>query len=172
MAGQHTHTGRAAQPAPTPTGTTTENGLGLRERWRQRRAEHRRRVIVQWLRRTANQAGQRDPIARRRQPLLHYRAAAVRSDLLEIAAALERAPNPAPASVATLGELLANGCDSPLYNPDIHVSELRATLDRVRAGLWGQDSPRPAAIGDNADRNAMPVDEINRVRASDPRHYE
>jgi hypothetical protein len=172
MAGQHKSTGRANQPTPTPTGTTTENGLGIRERWRRRRAEHRRRVIVQWLRQTANRAEEPHPIARRRQPLLHYRAAAVHSELLEIAAALERAQNPAPASIATLRELLANGCDSPLYNPDIHVSELHATLHHARAGLCGQDARRPEAIRDNAARNALPVDEINRVRASDPHRYE
>jgi hypothetical protein len=37
--------------------------------------------------------------------------------------------------MAALRELLANGCDSPLYNPHIHVSELRAILHGVRAGL-------------------------------------
>ncbi|HEX4011555.1 MAG TPA: hypothetical protein VHX62_16155 [Solirubrobacteraceae bacterium] len=171
MAGQHTYTGRAHHTTPTATGTTTGNSLPIRERWRRRRAERRRRVIVQWLRRTANRADEPDPIARRRQPLLQYRAAAVRGELLEIATALERAQNPSPASVATLRELLANGCDSPLYNPDIHVSELRATLSQVRAGLSGQDAPRPAAIRDSAGRDALPGGEVNRVRASDPHHH-
>ena len=92
-------------------------------------------MIVKWLRRTANRTEQPHPIARRRQALLHYRAAAVRTELLEIAVTLERAHTPDPACVATLHELLANGCDSALYNPDIHVSELRATLHYVRAGL-------------------------------------
>ncbi len=59
----------------------------------------------------------------------------MRTELLEIAATLERAQNPDPACVATLHELLANGCDSPLYNPDIHISELYATVHYVRAGL-------------------------------------
>jgi hypothetical protein len=67
--------------------------------------------------------------------LLHYRAAAVRTELLEIAATLERSDNPDPACIAELHDLLANGCDSPLYNPHIHVSELRATLHHVRVRL-------------------------------------
>ena len=87
------------------------------------------------MRRTANRAPQPDPIASRRQPLLCDRAAAVRSELLGIAAILERAQCPDPASSAVLHQLLANGCDSPLYNPEIHVLELRATLYGVRAGL-------------------------------------
>jgi hypothetical protein len=171
MAGQVKYRRRRHQ-LPTPTGTTTENGLGIRERWRRRRAEHRRRVVVRSLRRIASRAEESNPIARYGQPLLQYRAAAVRSELLEIAAALERAQSPAPASVATLRELLTNGCDSPLYNPDIHVSELRATLNHARAGLWGQDAPRPEAIRDDAGSNAPHVDEISRARASAPSHSE
>ena len=114
--------------------------VGLLEGRRQWTAAHRRRVLVRWVRRTANRAPQPDPIARRRQPLLCDRAAAVRSELLEIAAVLERAQCPDPASIAVLHELLANGCDSPLYNPEIHVSELRATLYDVRT--W-DSSPTP-----------------------------
>jgi hypothetical protein len=66
---------------------------------------------------------------------MHYRAAAVRADLLEIAAALERTPTPDPACIATLHKLLSNGCNSPLYNPRIPMSELHATLDDVRSEL-------------------------------------
>jgi hypothetical protein len=64
--------------------------------------------------------------------LLHYRAAAVRTDLLEIAATLEHAHDPDPARIAALHNVLANGCDSPLYNADIHTSEPKATLIRSR----------------------------------------
>ena len=92
-------------------------------------------MIVQWLRRTANRTDEPHPLARRRQALLHYRAAAVRTELLEIAATLEHTHNPDPDCIAALHDLLANGCDSPLYNPDIHVSELRATLHYVRSRL-------------------------------------
>jgi hypothetical protein len=166
MTSQHKHTGHPHQPTPPPTGTTTRSGRGARAWWRQRRAERRRRVIVQWLRRTADRTEEPDPIARRRQPLLHYRVAAVRTELLETAAALERAQNPAPASVETLRELLANACDSPLYNPDIHVSELHATLHHVRAGL-GADGAPPAAIQKTAARHAPPVVDASQGRGLD-----
>ena len=166
--GKPTHNTRGIRTSPPrPPGTTTASSRGIREWWRQRRAEHRRRVIVHWLRRTANRAEEPHPIARRRQPLLHYRAAAVRTELLEIAAALERAQNPDPAAVATLRELLANGCDSPLYNPDIHVSELHATLHHVRAGL-GADAAPPAAIHKTAARHAPPAAETSHGRMLDP----
>jgi hypothetical protein len=114
------------------------------ERYRQRRATrkhrrlvsaHNRRVIAKWLRRTARHAQRGHPLADRRETLLHYRVAAVRADLLEIAALLERTRHPDAACVAALRELLANGCDSPLYNADIHISELQATLHYVRSGL-------------------------------------
>jgi hypothetical protein len=63
----------------------------------------------------------------------------VRSELLEIAAILEHALNPDPACIGDLQELLANGCDSPLYNADIHVSELQSTLHYIRASLTAPD---------------------------------
>jgi hypothetical protein len=68
--------------------------------------------------------------------LLHYRAAAVRTDLLEIAALLEQANNPDPACITVLHHLLANDtADSPLYNPETSFTELEAILAKVRAGL-------------------------------------
>jgi hypothetical protein len=134
MAIEDNRTGPVQPLTRTSTGATID-GAGFLVRWRLRMAERQRRVIVQWLRRTANRAGETDPMVRRREPLLHYRVAAVRTDLLEIAATLERSHDPDPACVAELHDLLANGCDSPLYNPDIHVSELRATLHYVRARL-------------------------------------
>jgi hypothetical protein len=137
MATQHTYTGHAYPPSEPLTATPVKGRVGILERSRAYRAERERerRVIVQWLRRTANRAPDPGPIRRRREALLHYRAAAVRTDLLEIAAALERTHDPDPAIVATLHELLANGCDSTLYNPSIHASELHATLHGVRSRL-------------------------------------
>lgn len=134
MATQDTYTGHAYRPSEV-TATPVKSRVGILERWRSYRAERERRVIVQWLRRTANSTHDPGPIRRRREALLHYRAAAVRTDLLEIAAALERTHDPDPAIIATLRELLANGCDSPLHNQDIHVSELHATLHGVRSRL-------------------------------------
>jgi hypothetical protein len=113
-------------------------------RYRARAASHtrarlissrHRRVLARWLRRTAAHVHEPHPLVRRRETLLHDRVAAVRTDLLEIAAMLECAQHPDPAHVAELHDLLANGCDSPLYNSDIHISELYATLDYVRDGL-------------------------------------
>lgn len=166
MASQHQHTAHPQQPAQA-TRTTTASSRGALEWWRQHRAERRRRVIVHWLRRTANRTEEPHPIARGRQPLLHYRAAAVRTKLLEIAAALERAQNPDPAAVATLRELLANGCDSPLYNPDIHVSELHATLHHIHVTL-DDDAPTPAAIRNTAARQAPPDDDTSQRRVLEP----
>jgi hypothetical protein len=92
-------------------------------------------VLARWLRRTANRKFGRDPISRRRELLLCDRVAAVRTDLLELAVVLERQEDPDPRCVAELRKLLSDGCESPLYNPDVHVSELRATLYYVRSGF-------------------------------------
>jgi hypothetical protein len=135
-----------AYPAPfaQPAHATAERGPGLLARWRAHRAERHqarvvsacnRRSLAKWLRRTANHTGHVRPRMRTHEPLLGYRAASVRTDLLEIAAVLEHTNNPDPACVAALHDLLANGYDSPLYNPDTHISELRATLHYVRSGL-------------------------------------
>ncbi len=94
-----------------------------------------RRVIARWLRRTAARADERHPLSRRGETLLVSRVAAVRTDLLQIASLLERTDDPDPMSMGALSELLANGCDSPLYNADIHISELYATLYYIRIGL-------------------------------------
>ena len=94
----------------------------------------RRRMLAKWLRLTA--ARPRDRVRPARlEVLLYDRAAAVRSELLEIADLLERTHDPDPACVASLHELLRNGCDSPLYNAEVHESELRATLYYARRAL-------------------------------------
>jgi hypothetical protein len=115
-------------PAQPVTPTTMESGRGFRQRWREHRTDRERRVLVKWLQHTANQTDELHPLARRREPLLSRRAAAVRGELLQIAAGLEHTQDPDPTTLAELHQLLANGCDSPLYNPDIHISELRATV--------------------------------------------
>jgi hypothetical protein len=149
MTTQHTSSEGSQLQVEAAIGTTIENGRGIIERHRERTAarkrarlvsERGRRFIARWLRRTANVANDPNPISRRQDVLLHHRAAAVRTELLEIAAMLESAHAPDPACMAQLHELLANGCSSPLYNADIHISELRATLYGVRAGL-GPDCP-------------------------------
>ncbi len=97
-------------------------------------ADRRRRRVISRLRWVARRAGTG---ARRRrfELLLCDRAAAVRSDLLEIAALLEVTADPDPACVADLHKLLTDGCASPLYNWDVHPSELRATLFYARDRL-------------------------------------
>ena len=144
MATQNPYAEHAHLPARLPIHTTVETEDGLTGRWHQRNAKRKRtrlvsarnrRALAKWVRRTANHAHDPDPIRRRREALLHHGAAAVRTELLEIAAIIEHAHDPDPAAVAALHALLANGCDSPLYNANIHVSELRATLDYVRDEL-------------------------------------
>lgn len=124
--------------------TTIESYRGIVQHWHERSAArkrarlvstHNRRVLARWLRRTANCTHDPNRIPRRSDTLLHYRAAAVRTQLLEIAAILDHAHDPDPDRITALRDLLANGCDSPLYNADIHTSELRATLHYVRSGL-------------------------------------
>jgi hypothetical protein len=141
MAIQHRPSHRAEVPVPAPTAA---NDRGVLTCSRERRAARKRarligarnrRVITRWLRRTARQTKPTSPLARRRETLLHDRVALVRADLLEIAAFLEHALDPDPACIAELHELLANGCDSPLYNVDIHISELQATLHHIHASL-------------------------------------
>ncbi|MBV8998777.1 MAG: hypothetical protein JO304_06940 [Solirubrobacterales bacterium] len=132
-----TTSNKHSEPVDAPAGAQNPSAAerpGILEGRNERTAARERRVLVKWLRRTAKRARKPEPIPHR-QTLLHYRAAAVRMELLEIAAMLERTRDPDPASIKALRELLANGCDSPLYNPDIHISELRATLHTVRKVL-------------------------------------
>ena len=98
-----------------------------------------RRRLVGSLRRAANHRPSRDPARRRFEVLLGDRLQLVRSDLMEIAALLECAPDPDPECVRTLHRLLTDGCESPLYNLDVHPSELRAALYYVRAGLTAHE---------------------------------
>jgi hypothetical protein len=144
MATQDTYSGRVHQPADVSAPTSTETDPTILERWRERSAERKRRrlvsarsrrVLAHRLRRTGNRSHDPDPVRRHRETRLHYRAAAVRAELLEIAALIEHAPTPDPACVAALRNLLANGCDRPLYKADIHICELHVNLHYVRSGL-------------------------------------
>jgi hypothetical protein len=141
VAKQPTRTNRARVPLPVATAAIQTDAL---ECYRERKAARKRarltssrhrRAIARWLRRTARHSREPHPLARRRETLLNYRVAVVRAELLEIAAIVEHAPDLDPACIGELHELLANGCDSPLYNPDIHISELQATLHHIRVSL-------------------------------------
>jgi hypothetical protein len=141
MAAKKLHSERAQPPATAPIENTVGPGGGIVEHWRERSAKRKRarrvsarnrRVLAKWLRRTANHAHATDSTL---EEPLHYRAAAVRTELLELAAILEHAHDPDPASVAALRDLLADSRGSPLYNPNIPAADLDEALQRIRTGL-------------------------------------
>jgi hypothetical protein len=98
-------------------------------------SSRRRRALVAELRRVGSATPSPDPRRRRFEVLLHDRVREVRGDLLEIALLLAVADDPDPECETELRRLLRDGCDSPLYNREIHPSELRATLHYVRSRL-------------------------------------
>ena len=93
------------------------------------------RRLVASLRRLASREPPRSGTRRRFEVLLHDRVALVRDDLLEIAELLERAPDPEPWCVTELHRLLTDGCESPLFNPAVHPSELRASIYYLHSSL-------------------------------------
>jgi hypothetical protein len=94
-----------------------------------------RRKLAYGLRRTA--APTQPPARFDCCPVLRERVAATRSELLELADALEQTHEPDPACVALIHELLTNGC-SPLYNPNVPADDLHDALTRARGGLAAQ----------------------------------
>jgi hypothetical protein len=103
----------------------------------QRRVTARqRRKLVGWLRLTARRRRRPQTGRYRCDLLLEDRVAGVRADLLEIAAMLEWAGDPDPTCVAELHRLLRDGCESPLYNRDVHISELRAIVYYAKQALF------------------------------------
>ena len=126
----HTRRNTQFQHAPAPP----ESGSRLRQRRALRRREklvgaRNRRALVDSLRIVARKGAGRG--VRRHELLLVDRAAAVRTTVLHIAAQLDQSRAPDAEACSALDELLRNGCASPLYNRDVHVSELFATLDFV-----------------------------------------
>jgi hypothetical protein len=102
---------------------------------KQLQSTRNRRALADGLRRTA--APTQPPRRFDCCPVLPDRVAAVRSELLELASALERTDDPDPACVALIHEMLTNGC-SPLYNPNLPLDHLQTTLIRARAGMAAQ----------------------------------
>jgi hypothetical protein len=144
---------QAGKSGRARTPDTVERDHRTLQRWRERDTElkrarlvspRNRRRLARRLRRTARDANERR-IRPGPEVLLHYRAAAVRVELLEIAALLERAHDPDPDCLNELQLLVANG-DSPLYHPGVHVSELYTTLYHVRAGLVRNHASWPSAM--------------------------
>jgi hypothetical protein len=95
-----------------------------------------RAALARWLRETA--ATTRPPTRFDISPVLHDRLAHVRTDLRELASALELDRDPDPGCVALIRELLRDGA-GPLYNPNLPPACLHWTLARVRAGLIPTD---------------------------------
>jgi hypothetical protein len=93
------------------------------------------RRLVASLRKLASREPPRGGTRRRFEVLLHERVALVRADLLEIAELLAQATNPEPWCVTELHRLLTDGCESGLLNPDVHPSELRASVYYVHSRL-------------------------------------
>jgi hypothetical protein len=71
--------------------------------------------------------------------VLRYRAAAVRRELVEIAALLEHARNPDPGAVLAARRLLRDRA-SPLYDVAVDATELRTTLEDLRTALAQPES--------------------------------
>jgi hypothetical protein len=117
-------------PEPSLALTPRPNGRRLAERSRDRQ----RIRLVGGLRSISRHANTR-PRARRHEVLLCERVTSARPQLLAVAAALERVPDPQPETLKTVRWLLTDGCTSPLYNPDVPATQLLAALDRVRAEL-------------------------------------
>jgi hypothetical protein len=143
MANPDPYSKRVRLPVQARIPVTVERGRANLESHRSRRAARHqarlvsarnRRVLAQWLRRTAKLAVDTDPI-RRRLTCRCTTAPPVHTDLLEISALLERAHDPDPECIAQLHNLLANRtADSPLYNPHTPFTELEAILDQVHTG--------------------------------------
>lgn len=126
----------AAFRAELWTLATRRDAAGLPDVARLRRqlvAPGTRRELARELRDVAGVGS--TPVRRRAGvPMLEERVPEVRSELLDVAGALETSPRPDPACVAQIHELLRDGA-SPLYNPRVPAATLYWTLRSVRAGL-------------------------------------
>jgi hypothetical protein len=125
---------RGARADQSPKGRNASSAAGGRA-GACRVSDRTRRRLVSSLRRLAHRRTSRDVARQRFEVLLDDRVQLVRDDLLEVAALLERASDPDPKCVRALHRLLTDGCESPLYNPAVHPSELSATLYYLRARL-------------------------------------
>jgi hypothetical protein len=95
------------------------------------------RRVAGWVRAAVARATASGRVVRRSGLLLCDRVVAVRAELLEVAELLERAERPDADAVRAVRGLLVDGLQSPLFNRDVHPSELLATLYFVRVRLAG-----------------------------------
>ena len=111
--------------------------MDLRRPARDARPSGRRdaRRVAGWLRRAVARATDSRRLVRRSGLLLCDRVVAVQAELLQIADLLERAERPDAEAVTAVRRLLTDGLQSPLFNRDVHRSELLATLYFVRSRL-------------------------------------
>ncbi len=93
------------------------------------------RRVAEWLRGAVARATTSGRLVRRCGLLLRNRVVAAQTELLEIADLLERAERPDAEAVTAARRLLTDGRQSPLFNRDVHPSELLATLYFVRSRL-------------------------------------
>jgi hypothetical protein len=100
------------------------------------------RRAAAWLRGAVARATVSGRLVRRSGLLLCDRVVAVQVELLEIADLLERAERPDAEAVTAVRRLLADGLQSPLFNRDVHPSELLATLYFIRLRLVDDAVPR------------------------------
>ena len=123
------------------------SSLGSLARWRARASERKRQRLLSMRTRhrlaaSVRRAANCGPIQSRHAVLLHDRVAVVKDQLLELAYMLEQCGDVDCSWMLDVHRLVADGCGSPLYNRDVHVSELRATLyyllDAQKIQLAGQ----------------------------------
>jgi hypothetical protein len=100
------------------------------------------RRVAGWLRRAVARATGSGCVVRRSGLLLCDRVVAVQAELLEIAELLEQSEQPDVEAVTAVRRLLVDGLQSPLFNRDVHSSELLATLYFVQSRLADDAVPR------------------------------
>jgi hypothetical protein len=100
-------------------------------------AQRRRRRVVDDLYDVARRAA---PNARRcrHELLLISRVSPLRAQLLEVASLVRCTGEPDPECLIELHRLLADGCASPLLNPDVPAEALGQILDGARRTLRKQ----------------------------------
>ena len=139
-------------PRTTPGSACADNRPGAERLTRSGphiSARARRRLVAS-LRRAVNRSRTSDTVGPWRGLMLRNRVATVSADLLEIAARLEVISDPDPATCGALHRLLTDGCESPLYNPAVHPSELAAVVYYAKQHL-----PRPQGGLDITDRSQL-----------------
>lgn len=133
--GLATHLARGREPEHP--GSPPRVRTSPRARTQAQAARQRSKLPGAGTRPAAHRPGNVAPSRFDSYPILRDRVAPLRSELLEIATALEQASDPDPTSVALIHELLRDGC-SPLYNPSLPATDLQFILRHARSGLHTQ----------------------------------